>query len=355
MLRQPIETLHNGYFSCDKKGVLKDTGGNTQADEDIYSLIMRDKERLLSPEEPLRFIFSHSALKEGWDNPNVFQLCSLREMGTERERRQTIGRGLRLPVNQDGERIYDDTINRLTVIAGETFEEYARGLQDDIERDCQIKFGRIEKTAFSKLVRPVPEGEEEKAIGQDVSVRIWDALKEKGYIDAEGDIQAKFDPTREGFILELAPEHEPMRASILDEMQKYIFRNRIVDVREKRSLRFKKEVTLTPEFEELWKRISKKTSYAVEFETEVLVNLASLRIKDMEQTRPVTYLGPRARNWRSPEPEFRPVASVRHERPKSPSRRPSRTFWPSCNGKRNLPAIRLCTFSRSQAGWRTSL
>ena len=194
LLRQPVETLHNGYFSCDKKGVLKDTGGNTQADEDIYSLIMRDKERLLSPEEPLRFIFSHSALKEGWDNPNVFQLCSLREMGTERERRQTIGRGLRLPVNQDGERIYDDTINRLTVIAGETFEEYARGLQDDIERDCQIKFGRIEKTAFSKLVRPVPEGEEEKAIGQDVSVRIWDALKEKGYIDAEGDIQAKFDP-----------------------------------------------------------------------------------------------------------------------------------------------------------------
>ena len=288
LLRQPVETLHNGYFSCDKKGVLKDTGGNTQADEDTYSLIMRDKERLLSPEEPLRFIFSHSALKEGWDNPNVFQLCSLREIGIDRERRQTIGRGLRLPVNQDGERIYDDTINRLTVIAGETFEEYARGLQEDIERDCQIKFGRIEKMAFSKLVRPVPEGEEEKAIGQDVSVRIWDDLKEKGYIDAEGDIQAKFDPTRESFILELAPEHEPMRASILDEMRKYIFRNRIVDVRQKRALRFKKEIALTPEFEELWKRISKKTSYAVEFETEDLVKLASLRIKEMEQTRPVT-------------------------------------------------------------------
>lgn len=288
LLRQPVETLHNGYFSCDKKGVLKDTGGNTQADEDTYSLIMRDKERLLSPEESLRFIFSHSALKEGWDNPNVFQLCSLREMGTERERRQIIGRGLRLPVNQAGERIYDDTINRLTVIAGETFEEYARGLQEDIERDCQIKFGRIEKTAFSKLVRPVPEGEEEKVIGQNVSVRIWNDLKEKGYIDVQGDIQAKFDPTREGFILELAPEHEAMRASLLDEMQKYIFRNRIVDVRQKRSLRFKKEIALTPDFEELWKRISKKTSYAVEFQTEELINLASLRIKGMEQTRPVT-------------------------------------------------------------------
>jgi type III restriction enzyme len=299
LLTHPVETLHNGYFSSDKKGVLKDTGGNTQADEDTYSLIMRDKERLLSPEEPLRFIFSHSALKEGWDNPNVFQLCSLREMGTERERRQTIGRGLRLPVNQDGERVYDDTINRLTVIAGESFEEYARGLQDDIERDCQIKFGRIEKTAFAKLVRPVPDlpaapgtaqagGEEEKPIGQDASEKIWQDLKDKGYLDTQGDIQAKFDPAREGFVLEVAPEHEPLRAHILDEMRKYIFRDRIVDARQKRSLRFKKEVTLTPEFEELWKRISKKTAYAVEFDTEELIKRASLRIKDMEKLRAVT-------------------------------------------------------------------
>ena len=293
LLTHPVEDLHNGYFSADKKAVTPFETGKKQssekaAEEDIFHLIMRDKERLLSPEEPLRFIFSHSALKEGWDNPNVFQLCSLREMGTERERRQTIGRGLRLPVNQDGERVYDDTINRLTVIAGETFEEYARGLQDDIERDCQIKFGRIEKTAFAKLVRPVPEGEEEKPIGQDASDKIWQDLKDKGYLDAEGDIQAKFDPAREGFVLEIAPEHEALRAHILDEMRKYIFRDRIVDARQKRSLRFKKEVTLTPEFEELWKKISKKTAYAVEFDTEELIKRASLRIKDMEKVRAVT-------------------------------------------------------------------
>jgi len=287
-LTHPVETLHNGYFSSDKKGVLKDTRGNTLADEDTYSLIMREKESLLSPEEPLRFIFSHSALKEGWDNPNVFQLCSLREMGTERERRQTIGRGLRLPVNQDGERVYDDTINRLTVIAGETFEEYASGLQADIERDCQIKFGRIEKTAFAKLVRPAPEGEEEKPIGQDASEKIWDDLKANGYLEAEGDIQAKFDPAHGGFILQVSPEHEPLKAHILDEMRKYIFRDRIVDARQKCSLRFKKEVSLTPEFEELWGRISKKTAYAVEFRTEELIQRASLRIKDMEKLRPVT-------------------------------------------------------------------
>lgn len=111
----PMKDLHDGYFSVDKKRgkivALKDTNGSTKADDETYRLIMRDKERLLSPEEPLRFIFSHSALKEGWDNPNVFQICSFREMGTERERRQTLGRGLRLPVSTDGERVYDETIN----------------------------------------------------------------------------------------------------------------------------------------------------------------------------------------------------------------------------------------------------
>ncbi|HRX00066.1 MAG TPA: DEAD/DEAH box helicase family protein, partial [Cyclobacteriaceae bacterium] len=129
------EEVHDGYFSADKKKGkivdLLDTNGSTAKDDETYELIMRDKERLLSMDEPLRFIFSHSALREGWDNPNVFQICTLREMGTDRERRQTIGRGLRLPVNQDGDRIYDEQINRLTVIANETFESYARGLQSD--------------------------------------------------------------------------------------------------------------------------------------------------------------------------------------------------------------------------------
>ena len=101
-LKEPIERLHNGYFAQDKKGVLKDTSGQTQADDDAYSLIMKEKERLLSLDEPLRFIFSHSALREGWDNPNVFQICTLNESTSVVKKRQEIGRGLRLPVNQDG-------------------------------------------------------------------------------------------------------------------------------------------------------------------------------------------------------------------------------------------------------------
>jgi type III restriction enzyme len=288
LLPHPVETLHNGYFSQDKKGVVKDTRGDTKDDEDTYNLIMRDKERLLSQDEPLRFIFSHSALKEGWDNPNVFQICSLRELGTERERRQIIGRGLRLPVNQDGERVYDDAINRLTVIAGESFEEYARGLQADIESDCQIKFGRIEKTAFARLVRPGAEGGEPKPIGQDESVKIWEDLKARGYLDEKGDIQDKFDPAREGFVLHIARDYVPLRGAILDEMRKYIFKNRIVNARERRKLRFRKEVKLNDDFKVLWERINKKTSYSVEFDTMELINRASLAVKNMEAIRPIT-------------------------------------------------------------------
>ncbi|HMS09514.1 MAG TPA: DEAD/DEAH box helicase family protein, partial [Pyrinomonadaceae bacterium] len=112
------EQVHNGYFSTDNKGKIKDTRGNTEADKDTYSLIMKNKEQLLSLEEPLQFIFSHSALREGWDNPNVFQICTLNETSSEMKKRQEIGRGLRLPVDSTtGKRIQDKNINVLTVIA----------------------------------------------------------------------------------------------------------------------------------------------------------------------------------------------------------------------------------------------
>ncbi len=150
--------VHNGYFSIDKKKVggktvemFKDTSGVTKADDDTYSLIMRDKEKLLSFSSKLKFIFSHSALKEGWDNPNVFQICALRDMGTERERRQTIGRGLRLCVNQQGERLRGFDINTLTVIATESYEEFAENLQKEIEKDTGIRFGIVEKHQFATL------------------------------------------------------------------------------------------------------------------------------------------------------------------------------------------------------------
>ncbi len=138
------EEVHNGYFSQDNKGKVKDTGGETQADDDAYKLIMQDKEKLLDMATPLRFIFSHSALREGWDNPNVFQICTLNETKSEIKKRQEIGRGLRLAVDQNGQRIFDRNINKLTVVANERYEDFAKALQREIEEDCGVTFsGRI--------------------------------------------------------------------------------------------------------------------------------------------------------------------------------------------------------------------
>jgi type III restriction enzyme len=142
--RFDVSSVHNGYFSADKKGRFKDTSGETQADDDTYKLIMQDKEKLLGIDNPLRFIFSHSALREGWDNPNVFQICTLNETKSDIKKRQEIGRGLRLSVNQEGLRSYDRNVNRLTVVANEAYEDFAKTLQTEIEEDCGVSFeGRI--------------------------------------------------------------------------------------------------------------------------------------------------------------------------------------------------------------------
>ena len=141
----PVAEVHDGYFARDKEG-RKDSaeGRATKADDEAYQLIMRDKERLLSRDESLRFIFSHSALREGWDNPNVFQICTLNESKSEMRKRQEIGRGLRLPVRENGERSFDANINRLTVIANESYDSFARQLQTELEVEAGVNFeGRI--------------------------------------------------------------------------------------------------------------------------------------------------------------------------------------------------------------------
>lgn len=156
LLPVEIERIHNGYFAQDKKGVFKDSreGRISEDDAEAYTLIMKDKERLLDSNEPLRFIFSHSALREGWDNPNVFQLCTLNETKSELKKRQEIGRGLRLAVNVDGNRVFDRAINRLTVVANESYEDFARQLQKEIEKDTGEKFeGRIKKKPDKVPVR----------------------------------------------------------------------------------------------------------------------------------------------------------------------------------------------------------
>jgi type III restriction enzyme len=172
----PVENVHNGYFT-EAEGKPKDSseGRSTKADDEAYNLIMRDKERLLSITEPLRFIFSHSALREGWDNPNVFQICTLREISTEGERRQTIGRGLRLPVRDNGERCFDSLINRLTVVASESFKEFAKKLQDELKRECGVSFeGRI----VNKRERRKGVLKKQRLLDPDFQI-LWDKIKRK--------------------------------------------------------------------------------------------------------------------------------------------------------------------------------
>jgi len=144
------EAVHDGYFSADK-GQWKDTRGNTRADDDTFRLIMRDKERLLDPAEPLRFIFSHSALREGWDNPNVFQICTLNETQSELKKRQEIGRGMRLAVDRSGNRVEDAAVNRLTVIANQSYDDFARQLQTEIEDECGVEFNDRIKNKRARL------------------------------------------------------------------------------------------------------------------------------------------------------------------------------------------------------------
>ena len=292
ILKYSASEVHDGYFSSDKKKgkivSLKDTSGSTKDDDDTYKLIMSDKERLLSNEEPLRFIFSHSALREGWDNPNIFQICSLREMGTDRQRRQTLGRGLRLPVNQNGERIYDASINRLTVIASESFEEYADGLQKDIEQDIGggFKFGRIEKIGFARII----DTKTEQVIGQEQSEVFWNKLVELGYLTTTGDITNKFSPEKDGFKLELPDSISNFGPAITDELRRYIFKSRIANVRDRKTLKFNKRVELNENFKMLWEKINKKTKFSVEFKTYDLVLKAVDKVKKMPPVQPVKIL-----------------------------------------------------------------
>lgn len=276
-----VREVHNGYFSQDKQGHDKDTRGNTADDEDTYNLIMREKERLLDPDVPLRFIFSHSALREGWDNPNVFQICTLNETQSAEKKRQEIGRGLRLPVNRDGERVHDETINRLTVIANESYEDFARTLQTEFEEDFGIQFGKVEKIAFANLVRTAADGTETE-LGQDESARIWSALVSEGYLSGAGDILDKFDPKNPHFDLNLPNEFADLKAKIIDEVNRKVFKNRIVNARERRELKFRKEVQLSVDFIALWDRIKHRTRYRVTFETADLIDRALARIKQIE-------------------------------------------------------------------------
>ncbi len=285
-LSRVAEEVHNGYFSIDKKKVgsktievFKDTRGDTKADDDTYNLIMRKKEELLSFKTPLKFIFSHSALKEGWDNPNVFQICSLRDIQTERERRQTIGRGLRLCVNQNGDRLRGFEVNTLTVIATESYEQFAENLQKEIEEDTGIRFGIVEQHQFAAITVKGVDGQIVQ-LGFEQSKAFWEHLKAKGYIDNRGKVQDSLKKVLKDGNFTVPEPFTPSLKQITEILHKLSGRLEIKNADERKQVHVRKEVLLSSEFKALWDRIKHKTTYRVQFDNEKLIESCIRALKD---------------------------------------------------------------------------
>jgi type III restriction enzyme len=273
-LESDATEVHDGYFSIDKKGTWTNTAENTQGNrenaERAYNLIMKDKEKLLGFETKLKFVFSHSALREGWDNPNVFQICAIREMGTERERRQTIGRGLRLCVNQQGERLRGFDINTLTVVATEGYEQFAANLQKEIEEDTGIRFGIVEKHQFASI--PVTDASgRTAALGVDQSEAIWAHLKDAEYVDARGKVQDTLRQALKDGTLQLPESFQAQLPQVSEILRKLAGKLDIKNADERRVIRSRQAVLHSEEFQALWDRIKHKTTYRVQFDNEKLV------------------------------------------------------------------------------------
>ena len=273
-----VHEVHNGYFAIDKKKDATGTGrfkeshgeGRTQADGSAYQLIMRDKEKLLSFDSNLKFIFTHSALREGWDNPNVFQICTLNETSSVMKKRQEIGRGLRIAVNQAGERVHGFEVNTLTVMANESYEEFASKLQREIEQDEGIRFGVVERHLFANI--PVlAEGHEPQYFGIEASNQVWEHLKDHGYIDTKGKVQDALLADLKTGNVDLPEGVEQQADQILSALRKVSKNLSIKNANERKQVQLNKAVYLGEEFKQLWDRIKYKTTFRVDFDSEELV------------------------------------------------------------------------------------
>lgn len=289
--RDDAESVHTGYFSIDKKGKSIDPtvkrGSEESDDISAYDLIMKDKERLLSFEEPTRFIFSHSALKEGWDNPNVFQICALKnaESGSQTRRRQEVGRGMRLCVNKNGNRLdYEmvgdqvHEINKLTVIASESYEAFAKGLQNEIAATLRDRPQKAEVEYFvGKVVRN--EKDEERRLTEEDAKKLNKVLYKNEVIDDNDKITPEGRELIEQNKMPLPENLEPFRESI-GRLLKSIYTGEAFRPEDERQTiilnpnsNFKKK-----EFQALWEKINLKTIYEVKFDTDKLINDSKNRI-----------------------------------------------------------------------------
>lgn len=282
------EATHAGYFSKDKKGKLIDSKvkrGETEAnDPDAYQLIMRDKERLLSLEEPTRFIFSHSALKEGWDNPNVFQICTLKQSDSEVKKRQEVGRGMRLCVNQQGERqdsdllgdgVYDTNI--LTVVASESYKHFSEALQRELAESITSRAMLVTSDLFAGRQMERADGVS-RAVTSAEAATIMEELISGGYVRKQK-LTPKYFKDKEHGDIEL-DEWKGCEAAIMQVLDKVFNPDalKVSNGRGKAVVRFREDRFARKEFQELWQRINSKTYYEVDFDTDRLIaqSIASL-------------------------------------------------------------------------------
>ncbi|OFM59342.1 restriction endonuclease [Corynebacterium sp. HMSC058E07] len=287
----PVEA-RSGYFAQMKRGkgkstkiTFKDSSGKTKADDDAYELIMKDKARLLDLAEPVRFIFSHSALREGWDNPNVFQICTLRDMSTEADRRQTIGRGLRLPVNQSGERIKDASTAQLTVVANESYKAFAAALQDEY-KSAGVAIGYVRRTEFSALPRVDKSGRETR-LGTKRSGEIWDYLLKRGYINPSGEVLDTWVPEQLGFTIDLPEKYEGYEEDVIRIVDGCKIESMVKPKRKRVNRTLNKQVYASPEFEVFWEAITARTTYRVSLDRTDLIRRSIESIRQAPQIDPI--------------------------------------------------------------------
>ena len=283
----PADKTHAGYFSIDKKGRMIDSKiarkETTTDDVDAYDLIMKNKELLLDrnpKKSPVRFIFSHSALREGWDNPNVFQICTLKQSSSDVRKRQEVGRGLRLCVNQDGERMDTNVlgndvhnVNILTVIASESYDSFAKGLQNEIAEAVADRPTAVTAELFIGKVIKDDKGNEQIVDG-DTGRAIHFDLIVNGYIDKKGVLTDKYYEDKANGELKVAEEVADSAASVIEIIDS-IYDSRAMQPENARSNNVELEVDESklamPEFKALWEKINAKSVYVVDFDTEELI------------------------------------------------------------------------------------
>lgn len=293
--RNAVENIHQGYFSMDKKGHMVDPkterGSDNSNDESAYDLIMKDKARLLSMKEPVRFIFSHSALKEGWDNPNVFQICTLKESSNENKKRQEVGRGMRLCVNERGERQDADVLgsdgvfntNILTVIASESYETFADGLQHEIAEACADRPVKVTEDLFVGVKYTTADGVE-NTVNEGVADDIQEMLITQGYI-RRGNLTEKYYADKDKGQLDFG-ELDGMKEVIVNQLDG-VFDPKKVKPTNGRNIvegHFD-EQKFKDEFMGLWKEINIHSYYSVHFDSQKLIEKA---IEQLDKTLSVT-------------------------------------------------------------------